>query len=74
MIKDNYGDPHFQVKNYLFKEEIQILTDQDIFQDLTNRVTQQINDIKGLFLTKAHIESSPPPDVVIPKTAFFLPP
>ena len=31
MIKDNYGDPHFQVKDYLFKEEIKILTDHDIF-------------------------------------------
>ena len=20
MIKDNYGDPHFEIKNYLFKD------------------------------------------------------
>lgn len=69
MIKDNYGDPRFEVKNYLFKEEIQILTDQDIFQDLTRNLSKQINDIRGSFLRKA---SDIPPQlpVVIPNTAF----
>lgn len=55
MVKDNYGDPHFQVKDYLFKEEINILTDQDIFQGLSQQVAKQINDIKGMFLTKSQI-------------------
>ena len=38
MIKDNYGDPHFEVKNYLFKDEINILTDQDIFLPIVESV------------------------------------
>lgn len=72
MIKDNYGDPRFEVKNYLFKEEIQILTDQDIFQDLTRNLSKQINDIRGSFLRKGS-DLPPPPPVLIPNTAFECP-
>lgn len=72
MIKDNYGDPRFEVKNYLFKEEIQILTDQDIFQDLTKNLSKQINDIRGSFLSKGS-ELPPPPAVLVPQTAYECP-
>lgn len=52
MVKDNYGDPHFQVKNYLFKEEIKILTDQDIFEDLTKTVEKQVKNVRQLFISE----------------------
>lgn len=74
MVKDNYGDPRFEVKNYLFKEEIQILTDQDIFQDLTKNLAKQISDIRGSFLRKS--SDLPPPSlpVLVPNTVFECPP
>lgn len=52
MVKDNYGDPHFQVKNYLFKEEIKILTDQDIFEDLTKTMEKQVKNVRQLFISE----------------------
>lgn len=51
MIKDNYGDPHFQVKNYLFKEEIKILTDQDIFEDITKSVEREVKRVRTQFIS-----------------------
>jgi hypothetical protein len=51
MIKDNYGDPYFQVKNYLYKEEIKILTDQDIFDDLTRSMERQVKEIRLQFIS-----------------------
>lgn len=40
MIKDNYGDPFFEVKNYLFREELHTLSDQDIFQGITSKLAE----------------------------------
>jgi hypothetical protein len=40
MIKDNYGDPKFEIKNYLYREEVQNLTEKDIFQDLTHLISK----------------------------------
>ncbi len=51
MIKDNYGDPYFQVKNYLYKEEIKILTDQDIFDDLTRSMERQVKEVRLQFIS-----------------------
>ena len=50
MIKDNYGDPHFQVKNYLYKEEIKILTDQDIFDNLVKAVEKEVKSVRANFI------------------------
>jgi hypothetical protein len=72
MIRDNYGDPTFQVRNYLFREEIQTLTEQDIFQDLARNVSRQISDLRGSFLHKNY--EQPPPDLELPPVAFKLPP
>jgi hypothetical protein len=74
MIRDNYGDPTFQVRNYLFKEEVQTLTDQDIFQDLSRTLNKQIADLRGSFLHK-HYEQPPPSlNLELPPVAFKLPP
>jgi hypothetical protein len=51
MIKDNYGDPHFEVKNYLFKDEINILTDQDIFLPIVETVEREIKRVRNNFVT-----------------------
>jgi hypothetical protein len=61
MVRDNYGDPTFQVRNYLFREEIQTLTDQDIFQELTRTFSKQISDLRGSFLHNIH--EQPPPSL-----------
>jgi hypothetical protein len=72
MVRDNYGDPTFQVRNYLFREEIQTLTDQDIFQDLTRNLSKQISDLRGSFLHKNY--EQPPPNLELPPVAFKIPP
>ncbi len=73
MVRDNYGDPNFQVRNYLFREEIQTLTDQDIFQDLTRALTKQISDLRGSFLQKPN-EQPPSVKIELPPVTFKLPP
>ena len=50
MIKDNYGDPHFQVKNYLHKEEINIFTDQNIFDNLVKVVEKEVKNVRSNFI------------------------
>lgn len=59
MIKDNYGDPKFQVKNYLFKEEIQILTDQDIFEDIAKSLEKHIKTVRKHF-----VQQEKPPEIL----------
>lgn len=73
MIKDNYGDPKFEVHNYLFKEEVQTLTDQDIFQDLAQDLSKQISDLRGSFLHRTTVQQ-PPPNMELPPVAFKLAP
>jgi len=58
MIKDNYGDPRFEIKNYLFKEEIPNFTQQDIFTSLTGSVTHSINELRKQFINEK-IENLP---------------
>ena len=58
MIKDNYGDPHFQVKNYLYKEEIKILTDQDIFDNLVKAVEKEVKSVRANFINAEAIEKN----------------
>ena len=50
MIKDNYGDPHFQVRNYLHKEEINIFTDKNIFDDLSRIVDKEVKNVRKNFI------------------------
>jgi hypothetical protein len=71
MIRDNYGDPKFEVRNYLFKEEVQTLTDQDIFQDLSLSLGKQISDVRGSFLHKNY--EQPPPNIALPPSVFKTP-
>lgn len=58
MIKDNYGDPHFEVKNYLYKEEIKILTDQDIFDQLTKIVEKEVQSVRSNFINAEPLEKN----------------
>lgn len=73
MVKDNYGDPHFEIKNYLFKEEIKILTDQDIFEDITHSLEKQVKAVRNLFINQPKV----PTDHFKPEEAkldYLLPP
>lgn len=40
MIKDNYGDPHFEIRKYLFKQELATLADNDKFEELTTKFSE----------------------------------
>jgi len=51
MIKDNYGDPKFEVRNYLYREDVQNLTEKDIFQDLTQLITKEIKGMRSQFMS-----------------------
>jgi hypothetical protein len=64
MVKDNYGDPQFQVKNYLYKEEIKILTNQDIFDSLTKTMEKEVQHVRASFISN---ESKEKPAVALAK-------
>lgn len=77
MVKENYGDPHFQVKNYLFKEEIKILTDQDIFENLVKEVQREITSVRLHFISESNplipASGSKQKEEVVSTEEFLLP-
>lgn len=58
MIKDNYGDPHFQVRNYLHKEEINIFTEKNIFDDLAKIVDKEVKTVRKNFINVQSLDKA----------------
>lgn len=75
MIRENYGDPSFEVKNYLYREDIPTLTDQDVFKEVTKGLTAQVEKVKKMFVWEGGKEEHEPilDMLVLPKGDYELP-
>ena len=61
MIKDNYGDPAFEIRNYIYRDEIPTLTEQDVFKDIGKNIAKEIQKVKEMFVNIEEGKKEPAP-------------